>query len=364
VSTATRVLLTVSGRIPDDLDAQVAAGVRPRADYVAMRDAFGADLVDVVGALTATGRLGQVLYRFGGSGPLLGWFCFRRRRQYEVIVTDGEHVGLPLALLNRLFGRGGARHMMIVHILSTSKKSRLVRYAHLADLIDRYVVYCSWQRDFICETLGVAPARVLLSTFMVDTRFFDSSLVDRKPERMICSVGLERRDYPTLMRAVEGLDVRVVIAAASPWSKRADSTSEYSLPDNVEIREFDLFELRELYAQSRFVVVPLEKVEFQAGITTILEAMSMGRAVICTHTPGQTDTVIGGETGEYVPPSEPEALRTAILRLLDNEAASQKLGSRGREWVLSNADVNKYAARLADEVVGLGRSDGGRWSER
>jgi glycosyltransferase involved in cell wall biosynthesis len=253
---------------------------------------------------------------------------------------------------------------MIVHILSTSKKSRLIRYAHLADLIDRYVVYCSWQRDFICEKLGVAPAHVLLSTFMVDTRFFDSSLVALESERMICAAGLERRDYPTLMKAVDGLDVRVVIAAASPWSKRADSTSGYSLPDNVEIRKLDLFELRELYARSRFVVMPLEKVEFQAGITTILEAMSMGRAVICTRTPGQTDTVIDGETGEYVPPSDAPALRTVILTMLDDEVATRKLGAGARKWVVANAEVDYYAARLALEVSALRRFDGGRSYER
>ena len=114
--------------------------------------------------------------------------------------------------------------MMIVHILSTPMKVRLVRLARLAGLIDRYVVYCSWQRDFIRDALSVPSDRVLLSTFMVDTAFFDPALVDVEPERMICSAGLERRDYPTLMEAVDGLDVQVVIAAASPWSKRSDTT--------------------------------------------------------------------------------------------------------------------------------------------
>ena len=155
VNASKPVLLTVSGRIPVDLDEQVAAGLRPRADYVVMRDAFDADLVDVDGALAATGRFGRLLHRLGGAGPLLGWYCFRRRQQYEVIVTDGEQVGLPLALLSRVFGRGPARHMMIVHILSTPTKARLVRFARLADLIDRYVVYCSWQRDFIRDELSV-----------------------------------------------------------------------------------------------------------------------------------------------------------------------------------------------------------------
>ena len=47
---------------------------------------------------------------------------------------------------------------------------------------------------------------------------------------MICTAGLEFRDYPTLIEAVRGLDARVVIAAASPWSKRADATAERRPP--------------------------------------------------------------------------------------------------------------------------------------
>ena len=93
------VLLTVSGRIPDDLDEQVAAGRRPRADYSVMSEAFDADLVDLDRALQATGWFGRLLHRLGGPGPLLGWYCFRRRRQYEVIVTDGEQVGTPARIV-------------------------------------------------------------------------------------------------------------------------------------------------------------------------------------------------------------------------------------------------------------------------
>ncbi len=353
------VLLTVSGTIPDDLDEQVAAGQRPRADYRVMSEAFDADVVDVPLALEATGRIGRMLHRVVGVGPLLAWYCFLNRKHYEVIVTDGEQVGLPFAFLSRLAGRGGSRHMMIVHILSTRSKELVVRLACLASMIDRYVVYSSWQLDFIVARFDVPAERVILSTFMVDTAFFDPGIVQVEQERMICAAGLERRDYPTLMEAVDGLDVRVVIAAASPWSTKADSTENRDIPSNVEVRRLSLFELRHLYAASRFVVMPLFDVEFQAGITTILEAMSMGRAVVCTRTEGQTDTVIEGETGRYVPPADSAALRAAINDLLDDAAECRRLGQRAREWAVESADVREYASRLAAVVEELRRSHSG-----
>lgn len=350
---APRVLLTVSGTIPPDLDQLVTEGRRPRADYRSIAATTGAAVVDVDTALAATGRFGRLLHRVGGAGTLLAWHCFRRRAEHDVVFTDGEQVGIPYAILTRLLGRRGAHHVMIVHILSVPKKATLMRLTRIAGQIDRYLVYCSAQAEFVRDRLGVPADRVVMTPFMVDTEFFRPDAVAAEPRRMICSAGLERRDYPTLMDAVDGLDLEVVIAAASPWSKQADSSQQRPLPSNVEVRRLSLFELRELYAASAFVVMPLVDVDFQAGITTILEAMAMGRAVVCTRTPGQTDTIVDGETGVYVPPGDPAALRAAIERLLADPAEAARLGANARRWVVEHGDIDVYAERLARVVDGV-----------
>lgn len=349
------VLLTVSGTIPVDLVEQIDDGQRPLADYLAMQDAFDADLVDIDLARESLGRFGRLIELLTGTAGLLAWYCFRHRRHYEVIVTDGEQVGLPFALLCRLSGRGTARHMMIVHIVSAPKKARLVAALRLAPFVDLFVVYCSFQERFIIDQLGVPRDRVVLSTFMVDTTFFQPATGHRTQERLICSAGLERRDYHTLIEAVTELEISVVIAAASPWSKRPDSTDGESLPPNVDVRRLDSSSLRQLYSRARFVVMPLEPVEFQAGITTILEAMSMGRAVICTRTAGQNDTIVHGVTGLYVDGGDPEALRNSITELLSDPSRADRLGENARKWVVEHADVGRYASRLGAEVDRLRR---------
>lgn len=347
-----RVLLTVSGRVPADLDAHVAAGLRPRADYRVIAEQCDATVVDVDVALQS-GPVARVLHRVAGAGPLLAWYCFRNRKRFDVILSDGEQVGIPYALLCRVLGRGGARHVMIVHILSVPKKAKLISATKIAGLIDRYVVYCSAQRDFIRERFGVPGERIELSPFMVDTRFF--APVDAPTDRraIICTAGLERRDYPTLLRAVDGLDVHVVVAAASPWSRRADSTAGEAIPPNVSVRRLSLAELRDVYAASRVVVMPLDDTDFQAGITTILEGMSMGRPIVCTRTRGQTDTIIDGVTGRYVSPGDPEALRSAIVELLADPSEAATMGAAARAWAVERADIEVYAQRLAGIVRSL-----------
>ena len=161
------------------------------------------------------------------------------------------------------------------------------------------------------------------------------------------------------MRAVDGLDAQVVIAAASPWSTWADSSEGAEPPANVEIRRLDLFDLRQLYADAALVVMPLAEVDFQAGITTILEAMAMARAVVCTRTEGQTDTIEDGVTGVYVPPGDAAELHRAIVEVLDDPVAASRVGARAREWVEQHATVDRYAAGLAAEVAALrGAGDG------
>jgi glycosyltransferase involved in cell wall biosynthesis len=281
---------------------------------------------------------------------MLAWSCFQQRHQYRIIFTDGEQVGIPLALLCKLFGRRGATHMMIAHILSVGKKMLLFDLFGLQRQIDTFIVYATWQKRFIEQRWHVPGEQVMFTPFMVDSNFFTPAAVTAQPRRMICAVGLEFRDYPTLLKAVDGLDVEVIIAAASPWSKRTDTTAGEAIPANVTVRKFTQYELRQLYADSLFVVMPLYAVDFQAGVTAILEAMAMERAVICSHTAGQSDIVVDGQTGLYVPPGDAESLRAAILKLLAAPEQARAMGKAGRRTVEAELSLDRYATRLQQGV--------------
>ncbi|HEU5087293.1 MAG TPA: glycosyltransferase family 4 protein [Roseiflexaceae bacterium] len=346
------VLLTVSGTIPTDIRQKIARGERPRADYLELARNFNADVLDYQGARVVTGPVGRLLERVGGPDLVLAWACFTLRQRYEAIFTDGEQVGLPLAALLKLAPGRRPRHLMIVHILSVPKKLMLLDRLKLYTHIDRFLTYSTWQQRFIQQRWNLAPERVQFTPFMVDAAFFDASNV--RPASLarsqICAVGLERRDYPTLLRAVDGLDADIVIAAASPWSKRSDTTQGEHIPGNVRVQKFSQFDLRQLYADSSFLVMPLENVDFQAGVTAILEAMAMGKAVICTRTPGQTDVIVDGEHGVYVPPADPQALRQAIDHLLAHPDEAARMGANGRRLIEQTMGLDHYVMRLAESV--------------
>lgn len=357
-----RVLLTVSGTMAADLRHQIASGNRPLTDYIAMADGFPADLIDHQTAIAQANWFGRLLLKLGGPNILLAWACFVLRGNYDLIFTDGEQIGLPLAFFLKFLG-GGRRpdHYMIVHILSTRSKQLLLDVLRLASHIDIFFCYSTWQVNFIRSRWDQPDHKVQFTPFMVDHRFFSRDQVDsngviegfdRPDQPLICAVGLEFRDYPTLLEAVDGLPYHVVIAAGSPWSKRSDSTAGHQIPENVTVRRFTQHELRQIYAMSDLLVMPLYDVNFQAGVTALLEAMSMELAVVCTRTPGQTDVVREDESGVYVPPGDSQAMRAAIVQLLENPARRSEMGQVGRLIIEQDMSLEKYVFRFRELING------------
>jgi glycosyltransferase involved in cell wall biosynthesis len=141
--------------------------------------------------------------------------------------------------------------------------------------------------------------------------------------------------------------VEVCLAAASPWSKRRNETAGSVLPPNVTARAYSYRELRDLYASSCFVVVPLYENDFQAGVTTILEAMAMGKAVVVSKTSGQQDVIEHGVNGLYVPPGDAAALRRAITDLLDHPDKAARLGSNARRTIESAMSLDQWVDRVS-----------------
>ena len=287
--------------------------------------------------------------RFRLRHPLIAmwmvWSIFRLRGRYDVLITDSEHIGLPLAVLLRVT-RARCRHIMVVHLVSTPLKSFLIRHA-VGRGVSCYVHHFPLATP-VLESLGVSPERHRLVPYMVDSEFW--SPLEAEPRTQICAVGLEYRDYPTLIEAVRGLDVSVEIAAGSPWSQKADGTRDAELPPNVHVGRRNYGELRRLYAESLFTVVPLVENDMQAGITTIVESLAMSRAVVVSRTRGQVGTVEDGRNGIEVAPGNVAALRRAIVYLLEHPEESRRMGAEGRRTIESGMTLGHFVQRMSAVV--------------
>ena len=59
----------------------------------------------------------------------------------------------------------------------------------------------------------------------------------------------------------------------------------------------------------------------------------MGKPVVATNIPGNTELVVHEETGLLVPAADPEALAQAITHLLADEELRRRFGENGRQRI-------------------------------
>ena len=141
------------------------------------------------------------------------------------------------------------------------------------------------------------------------------------------------RDYETLIEALDGTGIRCHIAdplvrgRMTQWRRSlGDHGEKADLPGNVTIGPRNPAELRELYARLRFVVLPLHQSDTDNGITSLLEAWSLSRPVICSQIDGQRGVLDHRRNSLFVTSGDVEALRKAIVDLWDHPG----IGEDGR----------------------------------
>jgi glycosyltransferase involved in cell wall biosynthesis len=104
--------------------------------------------------------------------------------------------------------------------------------------------------------------------------------------------------------------------------------------------------LRDLYARAAVVAVPVRAVDFQAGITSLLEAMAMARPVVATANPGLREVFQDRECGIWVAPGDARAMSAALSYLLKHPREAAEMGRRGRALVEREMTLDRWVARI------------------
>jgi len=336
--------------VSDRADArreEVRLGRRPCPEYLLLEERHGVELLDWSrlgdGARARSARLSV-------GHAAAAW---RTLGELDAVFSDGEHVGVPLALAMRASGRG-IPHLMLGHHLTTGQKRRVFRLLRPQERITRIIVHSRRQLTLIEAELGVPGHMLRFVPYFADTRFWSPQPVAE--EALVVSAGREHRDYSTLAAACADLPTRVFVAAGSLFSPGARYAPPVAWPDNARTGSADHLELRAWYARASVVAVPLVPNDFQAGVTTLLEAMAMGKAVVVTATEGQRDIVQDGVTGVTVPPRDVAALREAVARLLADPGERARLGANARDLATRRFSLDVYTDELARHLEEISRS--------
>jgi glycosyltransferase involved in cell wall biosynthesis len=258
-------------------------------------------------------------------------------RRPRVVVLGSVERLVPWFIRARRLGLLGRARLVVTNQL------------HLDDrqlrLVDRNIVY---SRTWLERQRGELRERSVFVPLPADGDFA-AARGGAEERGYVFAGGGAGRDFPTLIEAMRDLDVPLEIVTFSPellgWAGE--------LPPNCHVDwRMPVQAFLERVASAVLVVVPLRDPESDFGQTTVVQALSLGKAVVTTRSPGVVDYVEDGREGLLVGAGDVEGYRAAIARLLSDgelrRACERNALERAQDFTYS-----AFCERLAAVCSGL-----------
>jgi glycosyltransferase involved in cell wall biosynthesis len=295
-------------------------------------------------SLAGQGRLGKALAYGPSLVSLVKIAALIRRNRIQVVhATDRPRDASYASLLGHMSGAAAVVHMH-AHLSGLSRPTLWgMRNARAVFAVSDFT------RKGLVD-LGIAPDKVFTIHNAVDTDYFDPDKVVANPSirgrfgipadaplvgiaarmnpwkgqrELIAATSMLRQDFPDLHVMILGADVPEMRADYERRAREggvADRIHFGGFQSDVRpfLREFDLF------------VHPSHDEPF--GLS-IVEAMAMCRPVIACGTGGVPEIITHGRDGWLVEERSPEAVATAMAKLLRDRDLCRLMGERARQAV-------------------------------
>ena len=109
-------------------------------------------------------------------------------------------------------------------------------------------------------------------------------------------------------------------------------------------------ELDDVHGHLRDIDIVLAPSRGEWTPLALMEAMAQRKPVVAASVGGVADIVNDGDTGVLIPPEDPEALASAILRLIKDPSNTARMALRGRQSVQTGFDIKLTLERLDHEI--------------
>lgn len=126
------------------------------------------------------------------------------------------------------------------------------------------------------------------------------------------------------------------------------------LPENIIVSDLvPLSQFAQEMAAARVIALPVKENSYSAATTTLLQAMSMGKAVVVSET-GAIREGYGlreADVCRRVSPGDARAFSEALMTLLENDVLREVVGQRAAGFVREHLEWNLLSERLAEQVA-------------
>lgn len=168
------------------------------------------------------------------------------------------------------------------------------------------------------------------------------------PARLLKSKGAMEFATAAGILLSKGADARFALVGDldpdNPDTLTENDLARLRTKGNVEFWGFRK-DMASVFAQCHIVCLP----SYREGVPkALIEAASVGRAIVTTDAPGCREIVIDGGNGLLVPPRDPQRLADALEMLILDRSLRKKMGLVGRRMVEQEFAASVVIAATAD----------------
>jgi glycosyltransferase involved in cell wall biosynthesis len=219
-------------------------------------------------------------------------------------------------------------------------------------------------KEYSINTLKIKKAKIEAILNGIDIVYFSKGFSNEELSQIKESLGLKNfKIVGTISRLVpikgieyfieaanliikERMDVGFIIVGNGPHKEELEKrVKAHKMEDKVKFIEAAVDTRPYLNAMEVFV---LSSIQEGLGLS-IAEAMASGKPIVATEVGGVSALIKNEETGLLVPGRSPAALKSAIIRLLDDRTLSDALSKNAKEF----ARINLHMADMADKTLAV-----------
>lgn len=264
------------------------------------------------------------------------------RKLYDLMVVWEASVGIPLALVARLWRRPTPPIVLLA--FNPGDAPRIFQpLIHLGiKTVAHATVLTPTEATAYARRYAIPAGRITVSPLpsydLYNEVQAQAATHPYAGEPYIHASGRSSRDYATLVAAVASLPIKAVIHG------RGYNFRGLTIPSNVAIGDLaSREEFHRLVYHALFEVVPLQPRLRPAGSSQVVFAMMMGKPVVATRNPSLADLIEDGVTGLLVEPGNANAMRQAIRHLLEHPAEITRMGIAARQRFEQRHSFEQFA---------------------
>ena len=273
---------------------------------------------------------------------IIPFYVFLHRSSVLNLIAWQQFYGILFAFYCHLFHVKKTTHLVILTFMYTPKKSFLgkiyrwfMHYAVCNEYVDQIVCFSEKERTWYKEEFGFNDRKIAyLPVAVKKIPKFDTSIT---LEKYVFTAGHSGRDLDFVIRSLNNTEYKLVVA---------DSMTTETPSENVTIDTKSTGTVMlEIMAHCYCFVTPLKSKLKSAGHLMSLQAMQMGKPVICTDSDGMRPYIIDGYNGFFIENTK-EDLLSALKRLYQDHELYNRM-SKNAMQTYGDYSFSKLAERIA-----------------